>query len=77
MKRRSPDRLLLFGHDTIECAYYLQAGRGQGLDFEGLAIERERLRQSKSRDPKLVVLGGVEFLLQRYRFEFGVSDCAR
>ena len=59
-------KLLLFGHDTIECAYYLQAGRGQGLDFDGLALERERLRQSKSRDPKLVVLGGGEFLLQRY-----------
>ncbi len=59
-------KLLLFGCDTIECAYYLQPGRGQGLDFGGLILERERLRQSKSRDPKLVTLGGMEFLLQRY-----------
>ena len=44
-------KLLLFGHDTIECAYYLQAGRGQGLDFEGLALERERLRQSNYQIP--------------------------
>ena len=58
--------LLLQGHDTIECAYYLQAGRGQGLDFERLTIEQEALRQSKSKDPKPVALGGAEFLLHRY-----------
>jgi hypothetical protein len=57
---------LLFGHDTVECAYYLRAPHGQGLDFEGLAVQRELLRQSKKKDAKVMEFGGVEFLLQRY-----------
>ncbi len=58
-------RLLLFGHDTVECSYYLRPLAGCGIDFGQLAYERENLRQSKSRDPKLVTLGGTEFLLHR------------
>ena len=61
-----PFKLLLQGLDTVECAYYLRAPAGRGLDFEGLAVEREILRQSKGKDPKVVKLGEVEFLLQRY-----------
>lgn len=44
-------KLLLFGHDTVQCAYYLDAGDGGSIDFEHLAIEREAARQSKSREP--------------------------
>ncbi len=58
-------RLLLTGHDTVECSYYLRRGLKCSIDFEKLAYEREILRQSKSRDPKLITLGGTEFLLHR------------
>ena len=58
-------RLLLSGHDTVECCYYLRPVPGCGIDFEMLAVHREILRQSKSRDPKPMTLGGVEFLLHR------------
>lgn len=58
-------RLLLQGHDTVECCYYLGAGADCQIDFEQLGIEREGLRQSKSRDPKPITLGGAEFLLHR------------
>ncbi|MEK7437991.1 MAG: hypothetical protein AAB150_14030 [Pseudomonadota bacterium] len=59
-------KLLLDGHDTVECCYYLQAPAGKGLDFERLGALREALRQGKSKDPRPITLGGVEFLLQRY-----------
>ena len=57
---------LLQGHDTIECSYYLHAsGASCSLDFEWLAIERERLRDAKGRGQKqrVINLGGVEFML--------------
>ena len=69
---------LLFGHDTIECSYYLRATGGQGIDFERLGVEKEALRQMKGRDPKVVRLGSMEFLLQRYGSSSGypfVLDC--
>lgn len=59
-------RLLLAGVDTVECAYYLRAPRGCGIDFERLAIEKEILRQGKGAESKVVRLGELEFLLQRY-----------
>lgn len=57
---------LLFGHDTIECAYYLRKTYGSALNFEQLAIDKEALRQVKHADPKVINLGGIEFLLQPY-----------
>jgi hypothetical protein len=59
-------KLLLHGLDTVQCAYYLRAPAGKGFDFERLGVEKEILRQSKGKDPKLVRLGEAEFLLQRY-----------
>lgn len=56
-------RLLLHGHDTIECAYYLVALPHCTLDFESLAVEREALKQAKVRHPKAIKLGCEEFLL--------------
>lgn len=56
-------RLLLSGHDTIECAYYLAPSEGCLLDYERLAVEKEILRQSKSRKPMLIKLGSEEFML--------------
>lgn len=56
--------LLLSGHDTIECAYYLALFEGACLlDYEALAVQKEELRQSKSRKPKPVQLGCEEFML--------------
>lgn len=60
-------RLLLTGHDTVECAYFLEApGSAGNLDFRQLAVEKEMLRQANSRDPKVITLGGMEFLLYPY-----------
>ena len=55
--------LLLHGHDTIECAYYLAALPGCILDYEKLAIEKEARRLAKIRRPKAIRLGSQEFLL--------------
>jgi len=55
--------LLLHGHDTIECAYYLVALPGCTLDFAKLAVEKEALRLSKVCRPKAITLGSEEFLL--------------
>ena len=63
-----PDfRLLLHGHDTIECAYYLAAEGARLLDFERLAVEKEEMHLSKSRKPKALKLGSEEFLSDRER----------
>jgi len=36
------------------------------LDYKRLAVEKETLRQNKSRDPKVIELGGIEFLFHPY-----------
>ncbi len=56
-------QLLLSGHDTIECAYYLALDVDCLLDYERLAVEKETLRLSKSRKPTLIKLGSEEFML--------------
>lgn len=56
-------RLVLSGHDTIECAYYLAPEAACLLDYERLAVEKEIMRQSKSRKPTLIKLGCEEFML--------------
>lgn len=60
------NHLLLHGHDTIECAYYLRPLPDSALNFAELAVEKEALRQAKRSEPKTITLGGVEFLLQPY-----------
>lgn len=57
-------KLLLFGHDTVQCAYNLGAVESCGIDFEGLAVQREAAKLSKSREPTVIDLGGVGFLLE-------------
>lgn len=42
------------------------AGAACSLDFERLTLEKETLRQNKGRDPKLITLGGIEFMLHPY-----------
>ncbi|MEO9230735.1 MAG: hypothetical protein ABI216_17575 [Devosia sp.] len=56
-------KLLLSGLDTVDCAYYLRCGCISNLDFAALREKREAHRESKSRDPLLVELGGTEFML--------------
>lgn len=55
--------LLLYGHDTIECAYYLAPDRGCLLDYERLSVKKEELRLSKSRKPASIKIGCEEFML--------------
>ncbi len=64
---------LLAGHDTVECAYYLVPGPDCEINFTLLAYEKESLRQSKSRDPIIINLGNVEFLLYPYGSKSGYS----
>lgn len=59
-------RFLLSGHDTIEVCYYLQPGMDCQIDFLDLGQKKEALRQSKLRDPKIITLGGIDFLLRPY-----------
>ncbi|HNB02288.1 MAG TPA: hypothetical protein PLK61_10815 [Nitrosomonas sp.] len=69
--KKTTSNFLLFGHDTVECAYYLRKVYGSSLDFEQLAIEKETLRQLKQPEPKVINLGGIEFLLQPYGSKSG------
>jgi len=55
---------LLFGHDTVQCAYYLQADSGSGIDFEVLSRVREEARHSKAREPKVVRINGMGLLVE-------------
>lgn len=57
-------RFLVFGHDTIECAYYLERGHDCTLDFENLAAQKELIRTAKNRHPTPIVLGNESFLLR-------------
>ena len=66
VSRDSVLRLLLTGIDTVECAYYLRAAGPCGIDFERLTALREELRQAKVREPGVIELGGVGFLLHPY-----------
>lgn len=66
-------QFLLTGHDTVECAYYLVPGYDCQIDYAWLSYEKEALRQSKSRDPKVITLGGREFLLKPYGTPSGYS----
>ena len=56
--------LLLAGHDTLQCAYYLRRKPTGQIDFAELLARKEALRASCSRDPAVVRLGDAEFLLQ-------------
>ncbi|MDV6345818.1 hypothetical protein [Nitrosomonas sp. Is37] len=55
--------LLLHGYDTIEYAYNLVSGQGCLIDYEQLTVNKEALRQTKTRKPKHLKLGSEEFLL--------------
>lgn len=59
-------KLLLHGVDTVQCAYYLGPPSAKHLDFAKLAVMKEQLRMDKSREPRAVTLGGIEFFLQSY-----------
>lgn len=66
-----PFRRLLTGLDTVECAYFLDTSFGCKLDFSELRFKKEHLKQTKSRDPICVEIGGMEFLLQSYGSQSG------
>ena len=59
-------KLLLHGIDTVQCAYYLTPPASKHLDFRALAVIKEQLRMSKSREPRAVRLGDTEFFVYPY-----------
>ena len=59
-------KLLLYGIDTLQCAYYCRPVRLNGIDFRYLTEQKEGIRQTKSKNPLPVMLGNTEFLLQPY-----------
>ena len=59
-------KLLLHGIDTVQCAYYLSPPASKHLDFRTLAVIKEQLRMSKSREPRAVRLGDTEFFIYPY-----------
>lgn len=57
-------RFLLSGLDTVEVCYYLRPGFACELDFTELGFQKEALRQSKKKEPKILTFGGVDFILR-------------
>jgi hypothetical protein len=64
-------RFLAFGHDTIECSYYLRPSASCALDFDQLAATREALRSAKQAEPREIELGGMAFLLSPHGTKSG------
>jgi hypothetical protein len=62
---------LLTGLDTVECAYYLVPSHNCSIDFGSLSFEKEVLRHSKNRDPKVIMLGKEDFLLNPFGTKTG------
>jgi hypothetical protein len=58
-----PNRLLLHGFDTLQCAYYLHAKEDGIFDFRELAVNKEALQHRKSKDPEMIVIGEELFHL--------------
>lgn len=59
-----PFRFLLSGLDTVEVCYYLWPLPECQIDFFELRQKKEALRESKKREPVVLSLGGVDFLLR-------------
>jgi hypothetical protein len=57
-------RFLISGHDTIEVCYYLRPLTVCALDFQEIGVQKETLRQSKRKEPKVIELGNESFLLK-------------
>jgi len=66
MNNRDHFKLLLHGIDTIQCAYFMQRIKEIGLDFQLLIEQKEKICQSKYKNPLPITLGNSEFLLQPY-----------
>ncbi len=58
--------ILIQGFDTLQCAYYLEWTRKGGIDFELLIKERERIKQTKGKEPQKISLGKSDFLLNPF-----------
>ncbi|WP_293813706.1 phage/plasmid replication protein [uncultured Aquitalea sp.] len=63
---RADFRFLLFGHDTVQCAYYLARGVHCIVDFSEIALHKERLRHAKQREGVVLRYGSQAFKLQAY-----------
>lgn len=57
-------QFLIAGHDTVEVCYYLRGSDACIIDFHDLWLQKEILRQSKTRQPKILHLGTESFVLK-------------
>ncbi len=57
---------LIHGFDTVQCAYFMECKRKGGIDFQLLWEKKEKIRVSKKKDPELISLGEVNFLLHPF-----------
>lgn len=75
-------KALIHGFDTLEVCYYLRPSKGCQLDFENLAMIKDAMRNSKTRDPIPITLGSTDFLLSShgtargYPFLIANSECS-
>ena len=59
-------KFLLHGIDTLQCAYYLAPTENAVLDFSRLEMLKDRIRESKKKEPEPLDLGHSCFMLQPY-----------
>jgi len=57
---------LIHGFDTIQCAYSMEQRRQGGIDFNFLRQKKESIRELKNKEPVLVSIGEINFLLHPY-----------
>jgi len=66
--------LLIHGFDTLQCAYYLESTKKEGIDFELLTRGRESIKQTKGKEPRRITLGKNDFLLHPFGSSSGYPD---
>jgi hypothetical protein len=65
MENKSFD-ILIHGFDTVQCAYFMELSGDCGIDFQLLREKKEKIRVSKNKDPELISLGEVKFLIHPF-----------
>lgn len=73
---RIAPKLVLSGLDSLYVCYYLDV-QTSDVDFEELAYQKERLKESRSDDMSAIELGGMEFALKpygRYPYKYTLAN---
>ena len=66
-------KCLLWGLDTVECAYYVDVANAAKFDFDALMRAREAARYEGDGEPRAIILGDTEFFLWPYGTRSGYS----